>query len=233
MTESPQQPPPPEQPPQPERPAPPPAPSPAAGLDVTPSAPEVAYPNYPVQFDVGYQQEYNRWLPLVKWLLAIPHWFVLLFLGIGAFLGLVGAFFAVLFTGRYPAGIFNFVVGVARWAMRVVAYTLLLVDPYPPFSLDDDPNYPVRFNVGYPPDGKIARWRALVAWVLVIPQLIVGSIVVWVAYILEVVAFFAILFTKKLPRGIFDFIVNAQRFNLRANVYAYFGTEKYPGFAWG
>ena len=230
MTESPEQPPQPGDAPQPERPAPPP---PAVATDITPSAPEVAYPNYPVQFDVGYQQEYSRWMPLLKWLLAIPHWFVLIFLGIGAFLGIIGAFFAVLFTGRYPEGIFNFVVGVFRWSMRVSAYTLLLVDPYPPFSLDDDPNYPVRFNVDYPPDGKIARWRVFFAWVPVIPQLIIASIALFAAYFAVVVAFFSILFTEKVPRGVFDFIVNAERYYLRANAYAYYLTEKYPGFAWG
>jgi hypothetical protein len=78
----------------------------------------------------------NRWLPLVKWLLALPHYFVLLFLGLGAFVAVVIAWFAILFTGRYPRGLFDFVVGVARWALRVQAYAfLLLTDAYPPFSL--------------------------------------------------------------------------------------------------
>jgi hypothetical protein len=233
VTESPQQPERPEQPPTPPPAAQPgvaPTPTPA---DITPSAPEVAYPIYPVRTDVRYQDEYSRWLPLVKWLLGIPHWIALFFLAIGAFFALIGAFFAVLFTGRYPEGIFNFMVGFWRWGMRVAAYTLLLVDPYPPFSLADDPSYPVRFNVDYPPDGKIARWRALFAWVPVIPQLLIASIVLFVAYVLEIVAFFAILFTKKLPRGIFDFIVNAFRYQNRANAYAYYLTEKYPGFTWG
>jgi hypothetical protein len=202
-------------------------------LDVTPSHAEVAYPNYPVQFDVGYQQEYNRWLPLVKWLLAIPHWFAILFLAIGALFALIAAWFVVLFTGRYPPGISNFVVGVIRWGMRVVAYTLLLVDPYPPFSLSDDPNYPVRFTVDYPPEGKISRWRVFFAWVPVIPQLVIAALAGWVAGIAVVIAFFAILFTKEVPRPVFDFIVNAQRYSLRANAYAYWLTERYPGFAWG
>jgi hypothetical protein len=117
--------------------------------------------------------------------------------------------------------------------MRVMAYTLLLVDPYPPFSLDDDPNYPVRFNVDYPPDGKIARWRVFFAWVPVIPQLFIGALAVWASYVLEIVVFFSILFTKQVPRGIFDFMVNAQRYYMRANAYAYWLTERYPGFAWG
>ncbi|MEN8115326.1 MAG: DUF4389 domain-containing protein [Actinomycetota bacterium] len=82
------------------------------------------------------EQDLNRWLPLVKWLLAIPHYFVLFFLWIGAFFAVVLAWFAILFTGRYPKGLFDFVVGVGRWSLRVGAYAfLLLTDRYPAFSL--------------------------------------------------------------------------------------------------
>ncbi|MEZ5186203.1 MAG: DUF4389 domain-containing protein [Candidatus Nanopelagicales bacterium] len=82
------------------------------------------------------KQDLNRWLPLVKWFLAIPHYFVLFFLGIAALFSVVIAWFAILFTGRYPKGLFDFVVGVMRWSLRVQAYVgLLLTDKYPPFSL--------------------------------------------------------------------------------------------------
>jgi uncharacterized protein DUF4389 len=78
----------------------------------------------------------NRWLPLVKWLLAIPHYIVLFFLYIGAFFAVIAAWFAILFTGRYPRGIFNYLVGVGRWHNRVAAYAYILVtDRYPPFQL--------------------------------------------------------------------------------------------------
>jgi hypothetical protein len=81
-------------------------------------------------------RDLNRWLPLVKWLLAIPHYFVLFFLWIAAFFSVVIAWFAILFTAKYPRGLFDFVVGVIRWSLRVQAYaTLLLTDKYPPFSL--------------------------------------------------------------------------------------------------
>ena len=89
---------------------------------------DLDYPDVPVQL--------NRWLPLVKWLLAIPHYIVLIFLGIGAFFAIVVAWFAILFTGQYPRGLFDYVVGVGRWALRVNSYAVLLVtDTYPPFSL--------------------------------------------------------------------------------------------------
>jgi hypothetical protein len=92
-----------------------------------------------VHLDIPYpdvKQDLNRWLPLVKWLLALPHYVVLVFLVIGAVIATILAWFAILFTGRYPRGLFEFVVGVNRWAMRVTAYALLLTtDEYPPFSL--------------------------------------------------------------------------------------------------
>ena len=82
------------------------------------------------------ERDLNRWLPLVKWLLAIPHFIVLLFLDIAAFVVVIVAWFAILFTGRYPQGIFDFVQGVIRWQNRVVAYAFVLVtDRYPPFHL--------------------------------------------------------------------------------------------------
>lgn len=89
---------------------------------------DLDYPNVP--------EDLNRWLPLVKWLLAVPHYVALLFLGVAAAIGVVVAWFSVLFTGRYPRAIFGFVEGVLRWALRVEAYAFLLVtDRYPPFSL--------------------------------------------------------------------------------------------------
>ena len=82
------------------------------------------------------ERELNRWLPLVKWLLAIPHFIVLIFLDIATIVVVVVAWFAILFTGRYPRGIFDFVQGVIRWHNRVTAYALVFVtDRYPPFSL--------------------------------------------------------------------------------------------------
>ena len=81
-------------------------------------------------------RQLNQWLPLVKWLLAIPHYIVLFFLAIGAIVAVIIAWFAVLFTGRYPRGLFDFVVGVMRWSNRVTGYAFTLVtDQYPPFSL--------------------------------------------------------------------------------------------------
>ncbi len=92
-----------------------------------------------VYLDIPYpdvQASLNRWLPLVKWILAIPHYIILVFLAIALIVATIIAWFAILFTGRYPAGLFSFVVGVMRWENRVIAYAFVLVtDRYPPFSL--------------------------------------------------------------------------------------------------
>jgi hypothetical protein len=92
-----------------------------------------------VHLEIDYpevERDLNRWLPLVKWLLAIPHFLVLVVLSIGAFFAVIVAWFAILFTGSYPRGLFDYVVGVGRWWLRVEAYAFLLVtDRYPPFSL--------------------------------------------------------------------------------------------------
>lgn len=93
-----------------------------------------------VHLEIDYpdaDQDLNRWLPLVKWLLAIPHYIVLAVLVVGAIVAVVIAWFAILFTGRYPRALFDYVVGVGRWGLRVQAYAFLLVtDRYPPFSLN-------------------------------------------------------------------------------------------------
>jgi hypothetical protein len=101
-----------------------------------------------VQLDVPYpdaKHELNRWLPLVKWLLAIPHYVALFFLYLAAVILVIGAWFAILFTGRYPRGIFDFVEGVIRWHNRVVGYAFILVtDRYPPFSLGQAQASPIE-----------------------------------------------------------------------------------------
>jgi len=217
--------------------APPPAPEPAANTDVGfPSVPGTAdlpaeLQDYPLQAGIVRQEEYSRLLPLVKWLLAIPHFFVLVFLGIGALFVHFIAFFAVLFTGRYPESLFNYMVGVLRWAWRVSAYVMLMVDPYPPFSLDDDPGYPARYEIAYPE--SVERWRPLVAWLLIIPYWFVASVLAYAASIVVFIAFFAILFTKRFPEGMFSFVEVTLRWSTRAGAYAYYLVTKYPPFAWG
>jgi hypothetical protein len=188
-------------------------------------------PNYPATIELDYPVELNRWLPLVKWLLVIPHFIALFFVGIAAFFVAVFAFFAVLITGRWPRGAFDFIVGTFRWAYRVIAYFHLMTDAYPPFSLADDPSYPVRLTVDYPQ--QMDRWRPLVQWLLAIPYLIVAGVFYWLTGVLSFIAFFTILFTKQIPRGLFELMVPGFRWNFRGSAYGYFLADRYPPWVWG
>jgi Domain of unknown function (DUF4389) len=188
-------------------------------------------PSYPAGLEITYPSELNRWLPLVKWFLAIPHFIALFFVGIGGFFVLVYGFFVVLFTGHWPRGAFDYVVGALRWAYRVLAYYHLMTDAYPPFSLADDPGYPLRLNIEYPE--HIANWRALVQWLLAIPYLIVAGVLYWLTGVLTIVAFFTVLFTKRIPREVFELMVPGLRCNVRGSAYSYFMTDRYPPFIWG
>jgi hypothetical protein len=196
-----------------------------------PAAPALA--DYPVRLEIEKPAIYTRLLPLVKWLLAIPHYVVLVFLIIGVLFAVVASWFAVLITGRYPEGLFNYVVAVQRYIIRVTAYVYLLVDAYPPFSLAAEADHPVSFRIDYPEGGRIARWRPLLHWLLVIPYAICTAILLWIAMLALVVAFFTILFTRNIPDGIFRFIVIAYRWQMRTNAYTYWMTGRYPPFAWG
>src|SRR5436189_5204396 len=121
------------------------------------------------------KNDLNRWLPIVKWLLAIPHYIVLFFLVIAAVVAIIVAWFAILFTGRYPRGLFDFVLGVGRWGNRVTAYAFVLVtDRYPPFRLTpsgsrtasahDKRSLPPLLAIGLPARGECARSTAQKRW---------------------------------------------------------------------
>jgi hypothetical protein len=183
---------------------------------------------YPLRYDVEYPEELSRWLIFVKWLLVIPHWIILSALSIAAFVMSFIAFFAILFTKRYPRGLFDFMVNVGRWNANVYAYAGLLRDEYPPFSWEPG-QYAVTYEVDYPE--KLNRWLPLVKWLLAIPHQIVLLFLLVAAYVVSIIAWFAILFTKRFPRGLFDFIVGVNRWNSRLNAYTNLLRDEYPPFS--
>ena len=195
------------------------------------SAESMAAPSsgYPVRFDVEYQEAHSRLLIFVRWILAIPHLLILYALGAAAGICAFIAIFTILFTAKYPKGLFDFVVNVQRWSANVSAYLLMLRDEYPPFSFDAG-QYPVTLEVDYPPE--FGRFAPLYKWLLVIPNMIALLFVAIIGYLLIIVAWFAILFTGSMPRGLHDFIVGMLRWSTRANAYAsYLQTDDYPPFS--
>jgi hypothetical protein len=182
----------------------------------------------------------SRWLWLVKWVLVIPHIVILLFLWIAFFVLSVVAFFAILFTERYPRGIFDFNLGVLRWTWRVsfYSYYALGTDRYPPFTLGEEPGYPATLELDYP--ARLSRGLVLVKWwLLAIPQYIVIGIFtgsgtgVWGAGLvgaLVLYAGFSLLFRERYPSGMFDFVLGMDRWIYRVIAYAALMRDEYPPF---
>jgi Domain of unknown function (DUF4389) len=197
--------------------------------------------SYPVRVNAHLEPKLSRWLWLVKWLLAIPHYVVLLFLWIGFVLVSVVALFAILFTARYPRRLFDYNVGVLRWTWRVsfYAYGALGTDRYPPFTLADVPDYPARLDVAYP--ARLSRGLVLVKWwLLAIPHYLVLSFFVGgglsssrgggLVAVLVLVAAVVLLFTDRYPASIFAFVVGMHRWAYRVAAYAGLMTDEYPPF---
>jgi hypothetical protein len=165
-------------------------------------------------------------LIFIKWLLAIPHFVILYFLGIAFGVVTVIAWFAILVTGTYPRGMWDFALMVQRWQTRVTVYTYLMRDEYPPFG---EGPYPVRYELAYPQ--RLSRGLIFIKWLMIIPHVICLALLGFAAGLALFVAWFAILLTGNYPRGIFDFLVGVLRWNVRVNLYGALMTDVYPPFS--
>lgn len=183
--------------------------------------------SYPVRLDIQYAESLSR-LTFVKWILAIPHYLIIYALNIVFNIISLIAFFAILFTGAYPRGLFDFAVNTVRWRMNLLGYVLLIRDEYPPFSFEPG-LYPVTFEVDYPTN--LQRFAPLYKWILAIPHFIIVAVLGIVAFVVVFIAGFAVLFTGKYPEGMYKFVVGVQRWSQRAMLYALFMTDVYPPFS--
>jgi hypothetical protein len=204
---------------------------------------------YPSRLDGVRDEHLSRWLWLVKWLLAIPHYLILVFLWFAFAITTVIAGFAILFTGLYPRPLFTFNVGVLRWSWRVgfYAYSALGTDKYPPFTLART-DYPADFDIAYP--DRLNRGLVLVKWwLLAVPHYLIlgaisGPLLVWrsgwdadtgrtgisVMAALILIAGVALLFTARYPAGIFNLVVGINRWIYRVIAYAALFRDEYPPF---
>ncbi|MDZ7729133.1 MAG: DUF4389 domain-containing protein [Dehalococcoidia bacterium] len=142
------------------------------------------------------------------------------------------SWFAILFTGRYPAGMLRFSIGFMRWNARVSGYMYLLTDRYPPFSMDEDALYPVRIEIDEEVEGRnrlTTFWP--IRWLLAIPHLIIIQVLGYVAGILVFIAWIVALITGSVPAGLHNFLAGYVRWQFRANAYAYNLTDRYPPFS--
>src|SRR3982751_1771715 len=206
---------------------------------------------YPLRLTGELAPGLSRWLWLVKWVLVIPHVVALVFLWIAFVVVTVVAFFAILFTGRHPRGIFEFKLGVLRWSWRVAfySYSALGTDRYPPFTLADVSDYPARLDVVYPQ--SLSRGLVLVKWwLLALPQYLIVGVFAggavagfnaandnggWTSGggligLLVLIAGVVLLFTGRYPRNIFDFVMGMNRWCYRVAAYATLMTDAYPPF---
>jgi hypothetical protein len=203
---------------------------------------------YPVHVNASLDPPLSRWLWLVKWVLVIPHYVVLVALWAGFLGATVIAFFAILFTERYPRGLFDFNLGVMRWSWRVhyYAYGALGTDRYPPFSLAEHADYPARLDIPYPQ--HLSRRLVLVKWwLLALPHYLVLSVLVggglWLGRhsndawsgggllgLLVCIAAISLLFRGRYPDSLYRLVMGIDRWSLRVTAYAALMTDDYPPF---
>jgi len=199
--------------------------------------------DYPIRLEVRRDATQSRLtnFPLgvgmaIRSILLIPHFIILYFLQIVANIVYFIACFAILFSGRYPRGLFNFYIGYMRWNANMTGYLVSAYDKYPPFSMDVQPGFPVTLEVDYPENlNKILNFPLFIGYfiklILLIPHLIVLVFLVLVAAIVLFIAQFAILFTGSFPEGMHGFMVGVGRWSTRVTAYTVALTDKYPPFS--
>jgi Domain of unknown function (DUF4389) len=186
---------------------------------------------YPVTFEADYVEQRSRLTTFFRLLLAIPHLLIVAFWGLAVFFGVIVAWFGLLFTGRWPLGLYMFTANFLKYFTRVSGYCWLLTDPYPPFpsGVNDDPDYPVRLNVA-PPLAEYSRLKVLLRIFYIIPAYIVVYALSLVLDVVGFVAWLVIVVTGKQPKGLQDILRFSVSYTARAYALFLLVTETYPPF---
>ena len=184
--------------------------------------------SYPVTFTADYVERRNRLTAFFRLILLIPLVIWAYFYAIAAMIVVLISWFAIVITGQYPRGLYDFVAGYTRFITRVTAYGALLCDGYPPFGGSDDRSYPIRME--FTRLDHYNRLKTLFRIILAIPIVIVRYAVGILLEIGAVAAWFVILFTGKMPRGLYDMMVFANSYTARSDAYITLLTETYPPF---
>jgi hypothetical protein len=187
---------------------------------------------YPIAYALDYEGEgRNRLTTFFRGIVSIPWQIVAYLWGIAASVVTFIAWFALLFTGRYPDGMYDFNVKYLRMASRTNAFYLLATDEYPPFHGDPDDNFPMRMEAA-PPKAEYSRMKVLFRLIIGIPVMILLTVQGLIAFVIAVVAWFAILFTGKFPQGMFDAFRAALAYSARGSAYFLLITEDWPPFSY-
>lgn len=186
---------------------------------------------YPVSYEADIPLEgRNRLTTFFRYFTAIPILLVAAVYGIIGYFAAIVAWFSIVFTGKYPEGIYDFNVKVLRILTRANSYFNLAVDDYPPFNGDDDPAYAIRVGVA-PPLDKYNRWKTGLRLLIGIPVLLLAYVWAIIVSVVAFIAWFAILFTGKLPDGLASPLQGGLAYQAKANAYYYLLlTEDYPPF---
>lgn len=186
---------------------------------------------YPVSFEADYFPEgRNRLTAFFRYIVAIPWLLVGGLYGFVASWAVFFAWFAMVFTGRYPEGLYNFNAGYLRMISRANGFTYLLNDEYPPFNGQDDPGYPIRVGIPAPLD-EYSRMKALFRLIIGIPVMLLAWVQGLILSVCTLISWFAIVFTGKHPEGLFEPMRSASAYVARASAYFLLMTEDYPPFS--
>lgn len=182
---------------------------------------------YPVAYEVDFEERRSRLSTFFRIILTIPWMFVGIFWSLGAYVCVVIAWFAIVFTGRYPQGLYDFVAKALRFLTRVNAFYYLLTDAFPSFGGEDDPNYPVRLVLP-PPLERYSRWKTGLRLIIGIPVMIVAYLMGLLLSVVGLLSWIVIVVIGKDPRGLFDVMQLGLAYTARANAYFMLVTEDYP-----